>query len=274
MKFADLHLHTIYSDGTYTPQKLVRDAAAAGLSAISVCDHDTVDGIMPTIESANKVDMEVLPGIELTCEDDGTEIHILGYCIDHTDTALRDELVVLRNIRNERVYKICAKLKIIGIDLSPEKVFAISEGGTVSRLHIARSMVKEGIVGSVTEAFQKYIGDKCPAYVCGFRYPPESAIKLIKSACGIPVLAHPYSLHNDELIPKFVEFGIMGLEVYYPEHSQGMINYYLGLAQKYNLLATGGSDCHGDAKSEVRIGSMKIPYDLVQKIKDAKPKLL
>jgi predicted metal-dependent phosphoesterase TrpH len=270
MKSADLHLHTVFSDSTYTPVELINESTRVGLSAIAVVDHDTVKGIEPTLKIAKMANIEVLPGIELSAEDDGLEIHILGYLIDYKRRDLEEKLEFLRKNRIERIYKIADKLKGMGIKLKPEAVFEIAKQGTVGRLHVARAMVNTGLVDSTTEAFQKYIGDKCPAYVCNFRFSPQDAIKLIRDVGGIPVLAHPYSLNRDELIPKFVDYGMMGLEVYYPEHSQGMINLYLSLAKKYNLLITGGSDCHGNAKPEVKIGSVQIPYKFVEKLKEAK----
>jgi len=270
MKFADLHLHTLFSDGTYTPEELIQEAEKQGLSAISVVDHDTVEGIEPTIEIAKSKNIEVLSGIELSAEYDGLEIHILGYLIDYKRKDLLERLDSLKENRIERIYKILDKLKGMGIILKAETVFDLSKQGTVGRLHIARAMVKDGWVSSIWEAFHKYIGDKCPAYICGFRFSPTEAIKLIKDVDGIPVLAHPYTLNRDELIPQFVEQGLLGLEAYYPQHTQGMVNFYLNLATKFNLLVTGGSDCHGNAKPEVKIGSMKIPYELVEKLKAAK----
>lgn len=269
VKFADLHLHTLFSDGTYTPKELISKSLNAGLAAISVVDHDTVDGIAPTIETAKTEDIEVLSGIELSAEENGSEIHILGYLIDYKDEDLRKKLEFLRENRIERIYKILDKLKDIGIRLEAKAVFAIAKGGTVGRLHVARGMVAEGLVNSIQAAFQKYIGDRCPAYVCNFKFSPQDAIKCIRDAGGIPVLAHPYTLNRDNLIPKFIDYGLMGLEAYYPEHTQGMTNFYLGLAKKYNLLVTGGSDCHGNAKPEIKIGSVKIPYELVEKMKEA-----
>jgi predicted metal-dependent phosphoesterase TrpH len=215
----------------------------------------------------------VLAGVELTCEYNGVEIHLLGYLIDYKNINLLKRLEFLKKSRVERVYKIIDKLKEINIDLKAQDIFNIAHGGTVGRLHIARAMVKAGIVDSTNEAFQKFIGDKCPGYVCGFKLTPAEAIKLIKDVGGIPVLAHPYTLSNDELILQFIGFGLMGLEAYYPEHTQAMINFYLGLAQKHNLLVTGGSDYHGDVKPEVKIGSAKIPYSLVEKIKTTKEKI-
>lgn len=270
MKFADLHLHTIFSDSTYTPQELIEEASKTGLSCIAVVDHDSVAGIEPTLEYARIKDIELIPGIELSTEYDGLEIHILGYLIDCAQEDLKEKLAFLKRNRIERIYKIADKLKDIGVRLNPQDVFAMANRGTVGRLHIARVMVKDGCVGSTGEAFQKYIGDKCPAYVCGFKFSPEEAIKLIKDIGGIPVLAHPYSLNRDELIPQFINAGLKGLEAYYPEHTPSMTQSYLKLAKKYNLLVTGGSDCHGLAKPEVRIGSLKIPYDLVEKLKLAK----
>lgn len=270
MKFADLHLHTVFSDGTYTPEELISETKKSGLSCIAVVDHDTVDGLTPTIEIAESEGIEVLPGIELTAEYDGLEIHILGYLIDYKREDLMEKLGSLKQNRIERVYKILDKLNDMGVKLKPQDVFDIAKQGTVGRLHIARVMVKWGWVNSVAGAFQKYIGEKCPAYVCGFRFSPSEAIKLIREVKGIPVLAHPYSLNRDDLIYEFIDCGLMGLEVYYPEHTHSMVNFYLGLAEKFNLLVTGGSDCHGNAKPEVKIGSIKVPYDLVNKLKEAK----
>lgn len=268
-----MHLHTYFSDGTYTPEELIAESKNSGLSAIAICDHDNVGGIDPAIKSAKEKDIEVLPAIELSAEYEGIEIHILGYLIDYKNKALVERLDLLRKNRIERVYKIIGKLKDMGITINPETVFEFARFGTVGRLHIAMAMVKEGAVKSVVEAFQKYIGDKCPAYVLGFRFSPCEAINLIRDSGGLPVLAHPYIITNDELIPRFVDCGLMGLEVYYPEHSQSETNFYLDLANRYDLLITGGSDFHGSAKPDVAIGCIKIPYDLVEKLKVAKGRL-
>lgn len=272
-RFADLHLHTLFSDGTYTPEELISRSLKAGLSAIAVVDHDTVEGINPAIAEAKDKDLEVLSGVELSAAYNDQEVHILGYMIDQENKSLLKKLGALRENRVERVYKMAIKLKGLGINLDPQKVFDLAGKGTVGRLHVARALVKEGLCRSLSEVFQKYIGDNGPAYVLGFRFSPKDAIKFIKDSGGVPVLAHPYTLHNDELIAEFTKLGLMGLEVYYPEHSQGMINFYLELAKKNNLLITGGSDCHGLAKPEVRLGSIKVPYDLVEKLKAAKEDL-
>ena len=273
MKFADLHLHTCFSDGTLTPQELVGRSIKAGLSAIAITDHDTVAGISPAMEEAAATDLEVLPGIELTAEHEGIEIHMLGYLFDYKNAELLERIAELNKIRVERVYKIINKLKESGLSLDPQKVFDISGGGIVGRLHIARAMAAEGLVANIYEAFQKYIGDKGPAFVLGFRFSPRQAIELIRGAGGVPVLAHPYLMHNDELIPEFVGFGLMGLEAYYPEHSQGMVNFYLDMAKTHGLVVTGGSDFHGAVKPDVKLGCLKLDYKLVEALKLAKEKL-
>ena len=271
MKFADLHLHTLFSDGTSTPKEVIREAQNKGLSAIAIVDHDTVDALPQALEIAGSGIIEVLPGIELTAEYDGLEIHILGYLIDYKNKTLKEKLEFLKKNRIERAYKMVERLKNMGLALDVQDVFNLAKSGTVGRLHIAQALVKAGLAGSAWEAFQKYIGDKSPAYIAGFRLAPSEAINLIKSIGGIPVLAHPYSLNRDDLIPVFVDSGLMGIEVYYPEHTQSMINYYLALAKKFNLLVTGGSDFHGAAKPHGQVGLSKIPYELVEELKQAKP---
>lgn len=273
MKYCDLHLHTCFSDGTLTPQELVIKSKKAGLSCVAITDHDTTRAIAPAQEQAVESSIEVISGIELTAEHKGIEIHMLGYLLDHNAPALIERIKILDENRVERVHKITEKLRAIGVPLDADEVFKIAEGGTVGRLHIARALKQQGLVATLQEAFQKYIGDKGPAFVLGFRFSPEEAIDLIKRSGGVPVLAHPYLLRNDELIPEFVQYGLMGLEIYYPEHSQGMVNFYLDLAKKYGLLATGGSDYHGEVKPDVKIGCVKINYSLVEKLKEAKAKL-
>ncbi|MFH1622108.1 MAG: PHP domain-containing protein [Candidatus Omnitrophota bacterium] len=268
-KLADLHLHTNFSDGTFTPEQLVKVTKNVGLACIAITDHDCISGIEPAIREADN-DLEVIPGIELTAEIDSAEIHILGYFIDHNSNSLEQELDKINLIRRKRVYGILEKLKSLGMDLKPEDVFEISGLGSVGRLHIARAMQKRGFISNIYEAFSKYIGDKGPAYVGKFSLTPQDAIKLILEVKGIPVLAHPHIYNSDELIPSFVKAGLRGIEVYYPEYSEVVIRYYAQIADKYNLLVTGGSDCHGDAKPNIAVGKISIPYELVERLKKEK----
>jgi predicted metal-dependent phosphoesterase TrpH len=270
MRFADLHVHTIHSDGTYTPEQLVKEGLSRGISALGIVDHDTTEGLSEALAKAQGTDLEIIPGVELTAQYENQEIHILGYFLDYRNKELLEKLKLMRQNRIERVYKIVDNLKELGLQLNPEVVFAISGKATVGRMHIARALVKEGLVGSTAEAFRKYIGDKSPAYVLGFRLSVLEAIKLIQHAGGVAVLAHPYMLHDDELIAEFAGYGLDGIEVYYPEHSQAMVNFYLDLAKKLNLLVTGGTDFHGSAKPDIKLGMIKIPLELVEKLRLAK----
>jgi len=265
-KLADLHLHTNFSDGTFSPEQLVEQAEKAELCCIAVTDHDCISGIEPAIKAAGD-SLEVIPGIELSAEINSKEIHILGYFIDPDSSELKKEVDKLYLIRNRRVYDILDKLKELGIGLEPEDVFSIAGEGTVSRLHIAKAMLSKGLVSNIYEAFSKYISNDGPAYAGKFSLTPQDAIKLIKEAKGVPVLAHPHTYNCDELIPGFVKAGLRGLEVYYPDYSEALTRYYLQIADKYNLLVTGGSDCHGDSKPNITVGKINVPYELVEKIK-------
>ncbi len=267
MKLADLHLHTNFSDSTFSPQQLVEEAKKAGLYCIAVTDHDIVSGIAPAKEIASD-SLEVIPGIELSAEIGSKEIHILGYFIDTEYSRLQEEIKKINLIRRERVYEMLDKLRKLGVDLEPDDVFNIASQGSISRLHIARAMVLKGKVANIYEAFSRYIGNKGPAYVGKFSLTPEDAIQLIKEAKGIAVLAHPQVSNCDELLPSFIKAGLRGLEVYYPEHSEVVVKYYLQVADRYGLLVTGGSDCHGEAKSGVTVGKVAIPYALVEKLKE------
>lgn len=270
MKFADLHVHTFFSDGSFSPKEVIEQAVKKKLSAIAIVDHDTIEGIDEALVSSRVNDIEVIPGIELTAAYLNKEIHFLGYLIDYQDREFCNRLKLLKEYRIERVYKITEKLKNQGIDLDAKSVFDIAPKGTVGRLHIAQALINQGFVSSVYEAFNKYIGDNAPCYVCGFRFSPQEAIRIIKDVGGIPVLAHPYLIKEDDSLKEFVGYGLMGIEAYYPEHTHSMTNFYLEFAQKNNLLITGGSDFHGLAKADIKLGCVKVAYSLVERLKEAK----
>ena len=272
-KFADLHVHSSFSDGTFSPQAIVTQARKAGLACISITDHDTVDAIDPALKASGP-ELEVLTGIELTAESKGQEIHILGYLFDHKDLDFLKMLKDMQDIRVKRIYEICKKLKEHKVVIEPHDIFDLAGGGSIGRLHVARALYKRGHVGSIAEAFYRYIGDKSPAYVGKFKMTPKEAIGWILKVKGVPVLAHPYTLDDSALISDFVKAGIMGIEVFYAEHSGYQKKEFIKIAEKYNLLLTGGSDCHGEAKEEVRMGKVKLPYEYVEKLKEARCKLM
>jgi 3',5'-nucleoside bisphosphate phosphatase len=263
VKFADLHLHTAFSDGTDEPDELIKKAVKTGLSAVAITDHDSVDAVPDAIDAGIIHGIEVIPGIELTAEYEGLEIHVLGYFLDYRNAALREKLSFLEKARIERIHGMVSKLQGLGVKIDAEKIFALSGKGSVGRLHVARVMLSEGIITSIWEAFSKYIGNNGPAYVLGFKFSPQDACKLIRAAGGVPVLAHPYAYRRDDLIPQFIKFGIKGLEVYYPEHTNTMRNKYIRICREHKLLLTGGSDYHGSAKPDVVLGAFKVPYELV-----------
>jgi predicted metal-dependent phosphoesterase TrpH len=272
MVFGDLHIHSHFSDGTLSPSKIVDVARRVGLSCISITDHDNVDAYQGALE-AGGTDIEIIPGIELTAEAGGQEVHILAYLIDPGRPDFRKMLDEMQRIRVERIHEICKKLKVLGVSLEPDDVFQLAAKGSVGRLHVARVLCNKGHVGSVGEAFARFIGDKGPAYVGKFKMTPKEAIQWVIKNKGIPVLAHPYILSDKTLISDFVKAGIMGIEVFYTENSPYQTQEFLKIAEKYSLLVTGGSDCHGAAKELAAIGRIKLPYEYVEKLKWAQAQL-
>lgn len=273
MRFCDLHIHTLFSDSTNSLEEVIELVKREGICCISITDHDTVRGIEQILEIAEREDIEVIPGIELTAEFKGIEIHILGYLIDYKHRYLLEKLDEIKRIRIERIYEMSDKLKAKGIHINPEEVIGLSKGGVVTRLHLAKKLLESGYVKSILEAFKKYIGDNAPCYVSRFRLTPQEAISLILKIGGIPVLAHPKNPGRDEWIPKFTEYGLKGIEVFYPEYSTLEMNYYKGLAKKYGLLITGGSDCHGKLKEGPLIGKVKLPYRYAEELKKEKERI-
>lgn len=264
----DLHIHTTASDGTDSPEKVVLRAKAMGLKAIAITDHDTVEGVEPALEVGRLHEIEVIAGVELGAEYLGKEIHILGYLIEIDNCKLKDKLKVLLDERKNRIRKMIRKLQDLGISIKFEKASAISGAGSIGRPHLAAALVEEGVVKTIAEAFEKYIGTGCPAYVPRYKLSPLEAISLIRAAGGVPVLAHPGQNNSGQHIKIFKAAGLAGLEVYHPAHSREQECYYHRLAGEYELIVTGGSDYHGPRyKAGNRLGSVTVPYSVVNEIK-------
>ena len=272
-KYADLHVHTFFSDSTFSPEEVVDTALEKGLSAVAVTDHDCVDGIAPAAAHAAPSGLEIVPGIELAVEKSGREVHILGYFIDWQAQWLRDTLARLQKSRVDRVYKIVELLKKQGIALDPETVFKIAGRGAVGRLHIAFALLKTKNIRYINEAFSKYIGFMKPCYVPHIKMSPEEAIGIIRRSGGVPVLAHPKTTKNDSLIPEFAAAGLRGIEAYHTDHGKAEEKKYKKIAEKNGLLITGGSDCHGIGKGRVLIGTVMVDYGLVEKLKQESVKI-
>lgn len=245
---ADLHVHTTFSDGQYTPEIVVQKALEKGLSAIAITDHDCVDGVGPAIKAARGTGLEIVPGIEISSGAKDTDIHILGYFIDHKCPLLLKKLSGMRERRVARMAEMLRRLEEKGIKIDEKKVFAAVSEGTVGRLHLARVMVDEGITVTTREAFDKYIGDGRPFHVKHERLEYDAAIHIIRKAGGVPVLAHPGNMGNDENIPMYKKAGLMGIEVYHTEHRSSTVKKYRVIAEENGLIMTGGSDCHGVSK--------------------------
>lgn len=266
-RLADLHVHTYLSDGTFSPKEVVERAKDVGLSCIAITDHDCVDGIEPALENGKRLDLEIIPGVELTAEEKNAEVHILGFFINYKDEPFLEKLKIIRQSRVERTYQMIEKLKKYNVAIDPEEVFKTSGPGSVGRLHLALVMEKKGHVSSVKEAFRRYIGDKAPCYVKHFEISAKDAIAEIKRIGGVAVFAHPYVMGEDRFIPQFVKYGLNGIEAYHSDHPSSASKYYVELAKKYKLLITGGSDCHGLSKGEILMGKVKVPYELVEELK-------
>ena len=267
-RYADLHVHTSYSDSTFSPEEVVSCAKEKGLSAIAICDHDSVDGIGPCEALASKVNIEIIPSIEISAEKVDAEIHILGYFIDWKQEWFAQKLKEIQKSRVERVYKILDKLKTFNIIINPEEVFKLAgNNASVGRLHIAQVMIHSGAVKNMREVFDKYIGFLKPCYVPYTKFSPEEAIQIILKAGGVPVLAHPLLMGHDEYIEEFVSYGLKGLEVYHTDHKPHVSKHYEEMARRLNLVMTGGSDCHGLGKGRVLMGIVRVPYELVEKLK-------
>lgn len=257
---ADLHVHTTASDGTLAPWEVVRRAAARGLAAVAITDHDSVAGIPAAREAAVTLPLEVVPGIELGCEYRGEEVHILGYFPDLEAAELQRTLVRLARDRRERMEEMLDRCRQLGLVLPEEKAQALSQG-IPTRAHLARALVEMGYAASASEAFHLYLDRGRPAYVPRDHLSPPEAVRLLRRAGGCPVLAHPGLLQDDSFLPSLVEAGLVGIEVYYPEHDLAVTQKYLALAKRWGLLATGGSDCHGEPE---RLGKATAPYEVVE----------
>ncbi|MDW8308616.1 MAG: PHP domain-containing protein [Verrucomicrobiales bacterium] len=268
--FADLHLHSRFSDGTFTPEELVAHARRHGLSALALTDHDSVEGCEPMRTACAVHGLEFVPGTELTAEHNGAEVHILGYFIDVTHPRLLAELARFQRARQNRIREMCARLQALNVPLQAETVFALAQCNSPGRPHVARSLVERGHCSTLDEAFERFLKRDRPAWVPKTRISAREAIALIHQAGGLAVLAHPVLNHADHLIPVLAAEGLDGLECFHTKHSEEATQRYLAMATQHGLLITGGSDCHGDSKGRPLIGSIKLPYAYVEALQTAR----
>ncbi|RJP17567.1 MAG: PHP domain-containing protein [Candidatus Abyssobacteria bacterium SURF_5] len=268
-RFVDLHVHTYYSDGSFSPEDVVTHAKRLGFAAIGIADHDEVGAVSQAIWLGHSHGIEIIPAVELTSACNGKEIHLLGYLIDHNNTDLRETLKHLRSERFKRMERMVDKLRKLGVDIYIEAVRRVAGSkGSIGRLHLARALFDRGQVTCVQEAFDRYIGKGKPAYSDKPRLKAAEAIELITGAGGIAVLAHPKLVHIDEHIPELVHIGLKGIEAFYSKHTSDETARYVAVAEQLNLLVTGGSDCHGVIKDKMLLGSVKLPYRYLTILRD------
>ena len=280
----DLHIHSTASDGTFSPAEILALAQDLNLAAIAITDHDTINGSKEALGIGVPPSLKFLTGVEISASPPPSfpysgSLHILGYSIKIDNPLLNKTLAALQEARKNRNPGIIDRLNSMGVAVSMDELLNEVGGGQLGRPHIARFMVKKGYVESIKEAFNKYLGKGKPAYLDKYRIDCSKAIEVILGAGGIPVIAHPFLLNprNIEDIEKLVitlkAMGLKGIEVYYSEHSQDNISKLEDIANRHELLMTGGSDFHGSLKPEIKMGSGRgdlfVPYILYERLMES-----
>lgn len=279
MKIIDLHTHSYYSDGTLSPRELVLLAAEAGLSAIALTDHDTASGLKEAEDEGKPAGVEIIPGIEFAGEYKDEEIHILGYFIDYEGQYFKSALEGFKNIRDDRNARLVKRLNSLNMRI-PEK--DLDTGGkTLTRLHFAKALAKNGYAKSVDAAFEKHLNHGCPAYV-GRNAPGfEECIETVKKSGGIAVLAHPYSYKRTggnviSMVTEMAKAGLGGIEAVYPSHTPAQERALRKAASCLGITITGGSDFHGANRPAVKIGTgkdnIRVEYGILEELKKANGK--
>lgn len=274
-KYIDLHTHSLKSDGSMTPTEVVEEAKRAGLAAIALTDHDSVDGVREAVEAGERLGVEVIPAIEFSVMSE-TETHILGYFIDIENPDLKEMLKEVVDLRIERNHVTCQRLNELGFDITLEEVRALAPNNFVGRAHFARVMMDKGYISSVKEGFEKYMSVGKYAYCEKQRLSARDAIELITKCGGISFVAHPHltKLPDDKLkefLKELKSFGLCGLEGYYTDYTPEMQEKYQSMAKELGLMISGGTDFHAKMKPHISIGTgtgnMKIPYSVIENMK-------
>jgi predicted metal-dependent phosphoesterase TrpH len=271
-KLIDLHVHTTASDGLLTPEEVVEIAARDGLSALSITDHDTIDGYFSAQKKAEELGIELIPGVELSVTHKGEDFHLLGYLIDCENPQFLKKIGSFQEERRIRGEKMVEKLNELGIDLSMDTVKSIAGKGSVGRPHLADALLKEEFVHTYEEAFARYLGYHAQAYVPKKYLTPKEGIELIHLVRGVAVFAHPGTNRMaQQAIYDFLPLGLDGIEAHHYKHDRETTRRLINQAKKLGLIYTGGSDCHGRRKDKTLIGTVKVPYaclEMLRKVKE------
>jgi predicted metal-dependent phosphoesterase TrpH len=273
MPGADLHTHTMYSDGTFTPAELLELARERGLDVVSVTDHDTTDGLGEAGAAGDELGVEVVPGVEFSAVREGEGVHVLGYFMDPSHTELMTELRRLRDDRFSRGERMVRRLQELGHPITFDRVKEIARGGNIIRPHVAQALVEAGVVPTLKDAFSdELIGSGGRAYVEKHALSPLEAIALIHRAGGACVLAHPGTWREaapvpDDVIEELIEAGLDGIEALHPEHTPELEARYVALAEAKGLFWTGSSDCHGTRYDPVRLGMRRTPPEQLEALR-------
>jgi predicted metal-dependent phosphoesterase TrpH len=275
----DLHIHTTASDGMLTPSQVVRLAKERNLKAIAITDHDSIDGVREALDQGRRVSLEVIPGVEISANSKAGNLHLLGYYVQTEHGILKEKLDRLKQARSERNPNIVRKLNALGVDISYPEVIQVSGGGQVGRPHFARVLRDKRYVRTIDEAFDRYLGQGAPAYVDKFRFDVKEGIEIVSKAGGVPVLAHPYSLNCtaedlEEMVSALARDGLKGIEAFYPDHTPKQTAHYQRLAEKLDLVTTGGADFHGPLITKAELGiigqGISLTYATVEALKRAR----
>jgi len=263
----DLHVHTSYSDGVYSPYEIMQKAKKAEIDVLSITDHDNTNAIREATKIGEELGIEVIPGVEISSEIGGKEIHILAYFFEADNPELEHYLNFFREERKKRAARIVKKLNNLGLSISMEDVMQKAQISAVGRPHIAQAMLDKGLTSSFFEAFNKYIGNGGPAYEKKVYFSPQSAFKIINDAGGLSFIAHPGNM-PESLLYDLIEAGVDGIEVTHPSHTKQQEKFYRGIVNSYFLLESGGSDFHGGRREdEKNFGSCYTSFSVVDEMK-------
>lgn len=279
MNQVDLHIHTTASDGSLTPAQLVSRAGRLALKVIAITDHDSTSGVLEAQTAGQTAGVEVIAGVEINTDVPHAEVHVLGYFVNPDYAELKEQLAHIREGRVGRARKMAAVLTEMGAPVRFERILEIAGEGSVGRPHVAQALVEAGHAHGYQDAFERYIGRNSPAYVERAKFSPVEACALIRRAGGLPVMAHPVffdkygaiksAVNLDEMLPQMIDAGLVGLEAYYPNYDAITTEHLMGIARRYGLLVTGGTDYHGPRAGQPDLGGVYVPMKVVRRLREA-----